>query len=187
MAKHKEQEFAFEWWGMGWEKKMVKRHKDPDFPLYENHLLSYLNINEGTRQEWKKEWQKQSDELLEKADAKTADSFNGENFLDNIGDPAKFTDEELMAHIVRALFGNLQHQGYSNRASEILARIKGFMAPEKQEVTHTIDGEQIANAIKRADRELREGGYRISEEPSERPLLPARTRIHTEQEHGSDS
>ena len=185
MAKHREKEFAFKYWDMPWAQIMCLWAKDNGYPRNDKQLALYCNVSEDTLAVWKREKLHLDEEADQKADGKQT-QFGTEDILEGI-DPAKMSDDELLAHIIRSLFGGLSDDKRSNSAAETLSRIKGFLVIKKPEDTQKLDGEQIASAIKRADRELREGGYRISEEPSERPLLPARTRIHTEQEHGSDS
>ena len=92
MAKHREKEFAFQWWDMQWPQIMCRWQKDPGFPRNEQQLSEYLGINEQTRQSWKKEWQKQSEEAIAKADAETHQPFTDGNSID----PADMTDEEML-------------------------------------------------------------------------------------------
>ena len=183
MAKHREKEFAFKYWDMSWEQIMSRWQKDNSFPLNDKQLASYCNVIEDTLGGWKREKLQLNEEADQKVNGKQT-QFGTEDIFEGI-DPAKMSDEELMAHIVRALFGGLSDDKRSNSAAETLSRLKGFLVTKKPEDTQKLDGDFIARQVIRARRELE--GQGMAQVPDESRILPEELRISSGQEQDTDS
>lgn len=171
--KRREKELAREWFDMPFAVIVSKK-----LPHNDNLMAEYLGISKRTLDEWRKQHEKEK--KITKIDPQAIQYHPRAkaNFLDEI-DPAKMSDQELFNHVVRALFGGLADERRSNRASEILARIKGFMAPEKQEVTHKLDAESLFEIRREAQRRLSEFNRETDRDRSlfeEQHILPQKIR-----------
>jgi len=175
ITKQSEHDFAFKWWGMPWPKKMAEWHKDHNFPLNEKDLCVYCNINESTRQKWKKEYAQQTEALVQKLEEKTDyPQVEGHSL-----DPAEMSDGEMLKWLNRFLFEAMKDKKY--KAAELMAKIRGLLI-EKQEVTHTLDASEYFRIREEARRRAEElerdtdGDRRLFEQ---RFILPQKIREDT--------
>jgi len=79
------------------------------------------------------------------------------------------TEEQLRKEIEQFLY-IAASKGNPNSA-KILAQMKGWLI-EKSEVKIGLSADEIARRNLEADRQLREGGYRVEKVQEESPLLP---------------
>jgi len=93
--------------------------------------------------------------------------------------------EERQGAVLDALL-NMVVAGRNSNAAKLLLQYWGLLI-EKQEVTHKVDGGDIARAFIRAGRELREGGYGVDEVSDESGVLPPELRLPTGQSAGEDA
>jgi len=89
------------------------------------------------------------------------------------------TGDEKLA-LARKVYGDAMLKDASAKDKDLAIRMLGMLI-EKQETTLKIDGSLIARASLRAERELRDGGYRVEEVQEELSVLPPELCLDTGQ------
>ncbi len=136
------------------------------FPLTKRDFAHQYGLDEKTLQLW--------DTKLEKPELSEVDE----------SDPEAWLQAQLM-NLYKAVTKSAQ--GGNAQSQKLLAQLMGRLV-EKQEVTLGLSADELTRRNLEAERQLRGiSGHRVEKVSEELPLLPEDLRLHTEQEHGSDS
>ena len=100
-------------------------------------------------------------------------------------DFANMTDDQMEKLVVGSLVaGSVLNR--NSQAGKVVLQYLGKLV-EKQEVTHKVNGGDIADAFIRARDELRRLGYGVDDVPDEPGVLPPELRIPPGQGEGTDT
>lgn len=80
-------------------------------------------------------------------------------------------DEIINRNFINHLRKEVMEPGAPAAKMELFAKIQGILV-EKQEIKHKFDASDFARAAREADRQLREGNYRVAEVSEKLPILP---------------